>query len=157
MDNHSNDLENKKISHTIFIFPIFMVLIMSLVKLIELKTNTNFAFLGVFPKNIRFQEALGDFLEAFINKLGSDDLKRISRAITADKKKIQSMIRDLRLATSTETHLNTFINCMMTLAKNDGDFLSRLNQAALELHMSGDKNLFANNLLEGLQKINPRK
>ena len=29
-----------------------MILIISLVKFIELKTNTNFAFLGVFPKNI---------------------------------------------------------------------------------------------------------
>lgn len=52
MDNQSNDLENKKISHTIFIFPIFMILIISLIKFIEVKTHTNFAFLGVFPKNI---------------------------------------------------------------------------------------------------------
>ena len=65
MDNHSNDLENKKISHTIFIFPIFMVLIMSLVKLIELKTNTNLAFLGVFPKNI--ESLPGVILSPFIH------------------------------------------------------------------------------------------
>lgn len=65
MDNNSNNLENKKISHEIFIFPIFMILIISLVKMIEIKTNTNFGALGVLPQNI--EGLVGVILSPFIH------------------------------------------------------------------------------------------
>ena len=51
MENY--DIENKKISANTFVFPICILLIITLVKTIELKTGSSFSFLGVFPKEIK--------------------------------------------------------------------------------------------------------
>ena len=50
MDN--SDIENKKISVNTFIFPTFLILIIATVKMMELKTGSNWSNLGVEPKNI---------------------------------------------------------------------------------------------------------
>ena len=63
MDNY--DIENKKISTNTFIFPTFLILIISMVKMIELKTGSNWAHLGVEPKNISGLK--GIFLSPFIH------------------------------------------------------------------------------------------
>ena len=63
MDNY--DIENKKISANTFIFPTFLILIISMVKMIELKTGSNWAHLGVEPKNISGLK--GVFLSPFIH------------------------------------------------------------------------------------------
>ena len=48
----NDDIENKKISENIFIFPSILILIMILIKWIELKTNSNWYSFGVYPQNI---------------------------------------------------------------------------------------------------------
>ena len=50
MDNY--DIENKKISANTFIFPLLILLSMSLVKSLELKTGSDWGQFGVFPKEI---------------------------------------------------------------------------------------------------------
>lgn len=50
MDNH--DIENKKISSHTFIFPIFLILLISLAKTIEIKTGSHWGSFGVYPKTI---------------------------------------------------------------------------------------------------------
>ena len=59
------DIENKKISANTFIFPTFLILIISMVKMIELKTGSNWVHLGVEPKNISGLK--GVFLSPFIH------------------------------------------------------------------------------------------
>ncbi len=51
MDNY--DIENKKISINTFIFPICILLIITLIKTIELRTGYSFSFLGVFPQELK--------------------------------------------------------------------------------------------------------
>ena len=51
MENY--DLENKKISFNIFIFPLFLCISIALVKMIELKNGCNLSMHGVFPKDIQ--------------------------------------------------------------------------------------------------------
>jgi len=63
MDNY--DIENKKISANTFIFPTFLLLIIATVKMIELKTGSNWAHFGVEPKNISGLK--GVFLSPFIH------------------------------------------------------------------------------------------
>ena len=48
----NNDIENKKISINIFIFPIILLLIITLIKTVELKTGSNWSYLGVKPQNL---------------------------------------------------------------------------------------------------------
>ena len=50
MDN--NDIENKKISYTVFVFPTIMLLIITIVKTIEIRTGLSLSYLGVEPKKI---------------------------------------------------------------------------------------------------------
>ena len=112
---------------------------------------------GVFPEapipGIKTQKALSEFLYAFINKLNPNDLRRITRAITDAK--IESMIRQLNSAYGSETHLYTFIDCMITLANNDDDFRSRLKAEASD-KMDENGNSFANYILNKLQQISPQ-
>ena len=63
MDNY--DIENKKISANTFIFPTFLILIISMVKMMELKTGSNWTDFGVEPKNISGLK--GVFLSPFIH------------------------------------------------------------------------------------------
>lgn len=51
MENY--DLENKKISFNIFIFPLFVVITMAFVKMIELKYGYNLISYGVFPNELK--------------------------------------------------------------------------------------------------------
>ena len=50
MDN--SNIENKKISASTFIFPTFLLIIIATVKMLELKTGSNWSHLGIEPKNI---------------------------------------------------------------------------------------------------------
>ena len=59
------DIENKKISANTFIFPTFLILIISMVKMIELKTGSNWVHFGVEPKNISGLK--GVFFSPFIH------------------------------------------------------------------------------------------
>tara|TARA_Y100001968_G_C19410334_1_gene745937 strand:- start:1102 stop:1749 length:648 start_codon:yes stop_codon:yes gene_type:complete len=63
MDNY--DIENKKISSSSFIFPTFLLLIIATVKMLELKTGSNWAHFGVEPKNISGLK--GIFFSPFIH------------------------------------------------------------------------------------------
>jgi len=47
------DLENKKISFNVFIFPLFISIIMALIKMIELKYGYSLSKYGVLPKDIQ--------------------------------------------------------------------------------------------------------
>ena len=51
MENY--DLENKKISYNIFIFPLFVVITMAFVKMIEIKYGFSISSYGVFPKKLK--------------------------------------------------------------------------------------------------------
>ena len=59
------DLENKKITTSIFIFPLFMILLMASVKLFEIKSGLNFTIYGVFPRESK--GLIGIFLCPFIH------------------------------------------------------------------------------------------
>ena len=59
------DLENKKISFNIFIFPLFISIIMALVKMIEIKYGYNFSTYGLFPKDNK--SLVGIILSPFIH------------------------------------------------------------------------------------------
>ena len=47
------ELENKKISIYIFIFPLLLIVLMSLIKLIELNHNLYLGHFGVYPRDIK--------------------------------------------------------------------------------------------------------
>ena len=59
------DIENKKISNSTFIFPTVLVFIIILVKWIEIKTNSDWYYLGVYPQKI--QGLKGILLSPFIH------------------------------------------------------------------------------------------
>ena len=50
MDNY--DIENKKISINTFLFPTLLLIIITMVKILELKTESNWSNFGLYPKNI---------------------------------------------------------------------------------------------------------
>ena len=59
------DLENKKISFNIFILPLFISIIMALVKMIEIKYGYNLSTYGLFPKDVK--SLIGIILCPFIH------------------------------------------------------------------------------------------
>tara|TARA_Y100001968_G_C19382357_1_gene731003 strand:- start:126 stop:788 length:663 start_codon:yes stop_codon:yes gene_type:complete len=50
MDNY--DIENKKISIQTFIFPVFLLVLITLAKTVELKTGSHWGHFGVYPQTI---------------------------------------------------------------------------------------------------------
>ena len=64
----SSNLENKKIVHTIFIFPLFLTFTMLLVRLFEQETGTSLNDLGVIPRKIHGLP--GIILSPFIHSSG---------------------------------------------------------------------------------------
>ncbi len=63
MDNQ--DIENKKISINIFLFPSLLLIIISSVKIIELKYGIHFSHFGLYPKDI--EGLKGIILSPFIH------------------------------------------------------------------------------------------
>jgi len=62
---NDKDLENKKISPKTFFFPLGICIIISVIKLIEIKKGVSFHTLGVYPGN--FDKFYGVFLYPFIH------------------------------------------------------------------------------------------
>ena len=62
---NDTDLENKKISTNTFFFPLSLCIIISVIKLIEIKSGISFHTLGVYPGS--FEKFYGIFLYPFIH------------------------------------------------------------------------------------------
>ena len=59
------DIENKKISPKTFFFPLSLCIIISFIKLVEIKNGVSFHTLGVYPGN--FDKFYGLFLYPLIH------------------------------------------------------------------------------------------